>query len=62
MNGYHEGHKVLHVSIIDNVGMMEDITTKIYESWNENCQIGNDSFGSFLSIDKDLSVFQGKMF
>lgn len=44
VNDYREGDKVLYVSIVDNLGKVEDVTTKTYESQDENWQVINDSF------------------
>ena len=56
--GFHEGDKVLYVSIVDNTGKVEEVTFMTYASWDENWQVINESFEQFLFTNNDTSILK----
>jgi hypothetical protein len=59
---YHDGTRVLYVSIANDKGNEKEVTQSEYKPRDEQWQIVDDSYDLYLRTSNDLDVFEGKMF
>lgn len=59
VNGYRDGDKVLYVLIMDDKWRVHEAMHKIYDNWDKQWQLTNDSFEMWLNTDVELVVFKG---
>lgn len=62
VNGYRDGDKVLYVLIMDDKWRVHEAMHKIYDNWDKQWQLTNDSFEMWLNTDVELVVFKGIFF
>ena len=61
-HGYMEDNDFFYVTLEDNHGHINDVTSSVVAKWSTEWKVVNEEFDNAFFTDNDLRIFSNKMF